>query len=56
LETWKLIASQIANGNLTLSEWHEYFPDRPYHATFNNIGVPPDEEPNNPTDAKRTTR
>ncbi len=40
LESWKQIAAQIANRNLTRGEWREYFPDQPYHATFPNLPVP----------------
>jgi hypothetical protein len=45
LESWKDRAGQIANRNLTRQEWSQYFPDTPYHATFNNLPAPPEEEP-----------
>jgi WD40 repeat protein len=34
LESWKNRARKIANHNLTRDEWHQCFPDTPYHATF----------------------
>jgi WD40 repeat protein len=45
LESWQSIAAQIANRNLTRAEWRRYFPDEPYHATFPDLRVPPEETP-----------
>ena len=47
LESYRNEARRIANRNLTLDEWRRYFPDTPYHATFNNLPVPPHEKPSN---------
>jgi len=42
LQSWKCIAGRVANRNLTLAEWHEFFPDETdYHATFPDLPVPP---------------
>ena len=43
LESWKQHAGEIANRNFTRDEWRHYFPDVPYHATFSNLPVPPDD-------------
>jgi WD40 repeat protein len=43
LTSWQRLAGRIANRNLTRYEWKLYFPDTPYHATFDNLPVPPDE-------------
>ena len=43
LESWKNRARKIANRNLTGEEWRQFFPDTPYHATFNNLPAPPEE-------------
>jgi WD40 repeat protein len=40
LESWKHIAAQIANRNLTRAEWGQYLPDQPYRATFPDLPVP----------------
>jgi WD40 repeat protein len=45
LESWQRRAGQIANRNFTLEEWREYFPGRPYHATFPDLPVPPEVTP-----------
>jgi len=45
LESWKVRAEKVANRNLTRDEWRQYFPDRPYHATFSNLPEPPEERP-----------
>ncbi len=39
-ESWKSIAAQIANRNLTRDEWRQYFPDEAYRATFPDLPVP----------------
>jgi len=44
LESWRRQAGTIANRNLTRDEWRRYFPDTPYHATFDNLPVPPEEK------------
>ena len=49
LESWKNRARKIANRNLTRDEWHQFFPDTPYHATFNNLSAPPEERVSNTT-------
>jgi WD40 repeat protein len=43
LDSWQLLAKQIANRNLTRAEWREYFPETPYHATFEDLPVPAPE-------------
>jgi WD40 repeat protein len=45
LKSWQRRAGQIANRNFTLEEWREYFPERPYHATFPDLPVPPEVPP-----------
>jgi hypothetical protein len=40
-------ARKIANRNLTREEWHQFFPDTPYHATFNNLPAPPEQRVSN---------
>jgi WD domain, G-beta repeat/WD40-like Beta Propeller Repeat len=47
LESWKNRARKIANRNLTRDEWHQFFPDTPYHATFNDLPAPPEERMSN---------
>jgi WD40 repeat protein len=46
LDSWQRRAGQIANRNFTLEEWRKYFPERPYHATFPDLPVPPEVTPN----------
>ena len=46
LESWQRPAGQIANRNFTWQEWREYFHDEPYHATFPDLPVPPEANPN----------
>ena len=42
-ESWKRIAGEIANRNLTRQEWREYFPDeKTYHKTFDWLEPPQD--------------
>jgi WD40 repeat protein len=41
LKSWIRLAGQIANRNLTLAEWQEYFPDMPYRRTFPDLPIPP---------------
>jgi WD40 repeat protein len=45
LESWQRRAGQIANRNFTREEWREYFPERPYHATFPDLPVPAEVTP-----------
>ena len=42
LESWHRRAGRIANRNFTRKEWREYFPERPYRATFPDLPVPPE--------------
>jgi WD40 repeat protein len=42
---WRRLARQVANRNLTRAEWRQYFPDRPYRATFDDLPVPPEMAP-----------
>ena len=44
-ESWQRHAGQIANRNLTRAEWQQYFPEEPYHQTFEDLPVPPEEKP-----------
>ncbi len=44
-ESWQHRAGQIANRNFTREEWRDYFPERPYHATFPHLPVPPEVTP-----------
>ena len=41
LESWKRLARQVANRNLTRAEWKLYFPDTPYRPTFNELTLRP---------------
>jgi WD40 repeat protein len=45
LESWKHIAAQVANRNLTPGEWQQYFQDQPYQATFPDLPVPREANP-----------
>jgi WD40 repeat protein len=42
LKSWQRLAGQIANRNFTGDEWHRYFPDEPYRATFPELPIPPE--------------
>ncbi len=42
LQSWQRMAGQIANRNFTWAEWHQYFPDEPYHRTFRALPWPSD--------------
>ena len=42
LKSWQCIAGWIANRNFTRDEWHQYFPDQPYHRTFRKLPWPSD--------------
>jgi WD40 repeat protein len=42
LESWKRHAARVANRNFTRDEWHQYFPDEPYRATFPDLPIPPE--------------
>jgi hypothetical protein len=44
-ESWQRRAGLIANRNFTREEWRDYFPERPYHATFPDLPVPPEMTP-----------
>jgi WD40 repeat protein len=46
LESWQRRAGQIASRNFTWQEWREYFHDEPYDATFPDLPVPPEANPN----------
>jgi hypothetical protein len=37
LDSWRRRARQIANRSLTKDEWHQYFPDEDYRATFPDL-------------------
>jgi WD40 repeat protein len=37
-------ASQIANRNLSLAEWQQFFPSEPYRKTFPDLSAPDDSE------------
>ncbi len=39
-ETWKHLAEQIANRNLSLNEWRRIFPDVTYRPTFPVLPAP----------------
>ena len=41
LDAYRNEAKTIANRNLTRDEWRLHFPDKPYHATFEDLPVPP---------------
>ena len=45
-ESWQRRAGRIANRNFTREEWRDYFPERPYHATFPDLPIPPEVSPN----------
>jgi hypothetical protein len=45
LDSWRRLAGQIANRNLTRAEWRQYFPDTPYRPTFDDLPVPPETDP-----------
>ena len=45
LDSWRRLAGQIANRNLTRAEWQHYFPDTPYRPTFDDLPVPPETDP-----------
>ena len=45
LESWKRLARQVANRNLTRAEWKLYFPDTPYRPTFNELSLRPKNIP-----------
>ncbi len=45
LDSWQRRAGRIANRNFTREEWREYFPERPYRATFPDLPVPPEVTP-----------
>jgi hypothetical protein len=39
--SWERAARRIANRNMTLAEWHQFFPDEPnYRATFQEFPLP----------------
>jgi WD40 repeat protein len=42
LKSWQRIAGKIANRNLTMDEWHQYFPYEHYRATFPELPTPPE--------------
>ena len=42
LESWQQRTGRIANRNFSREEWHDYFPERPYRATFANLPEPPE--------------
>jgi WD40 repeat protein len=43
LTSWRRLAGQIANRNLTRAEWRQYFPDgAEYRPTFPDLPMPPD--------------
>jgi WD40 repeat protein len=42
LKSWQRIAGKIANRNLTMDEWHQYFPYEDYRATFPELPTPPE--------------
>jgi WD40 repeat protein len=44
LDSWRPLAGQIANRNLTRSEWQLYFPGTPYRRTFADLPEPPDSQ------------
>jgi hypothetical protein len=40
---WERTAGCVANRNMTLAEWHQFFPDEPnYRATFRELPLPPE--------------
>jgi len=45
LESWQRRAGRIANRNFTREELSEYFPEKPYEATFPDLPVPPEVSP-----------
>jgi WD40 repeat protein len=47
LDSWRRLAGQTANRNLTRAEWRQYFPDKPYRPTFHDLPVSPETDPTN---------
>jgi WD40 repeat protein len=45
LNSWKRLAGQIANRNLTRAEWRQYFPDADYRGTFKDLPEYPETDP-----------
>ena len=45
LTSWRLQAGSIANRNLSLAEWQEYFPGQAYRKTFAWLPAAPGTEP-----------
>jgi hypothetical protein len=43
-ETWKQLAGQIANRNLSLNEWRRLFPNEAYRLTFPGLPAPKYDE------------
>jgi WD40 repeat protein len=42
-KSWERTAGRVANRNMTLGEWHQFFPDEPdYRATFPDLPLPPE--------------
>jgi WD40 repeat protein len=44
IETWKRRAGQIANRNLSLNEWRQFFPEMAYRTTFPVLPAPTYDE------------
>jgi hypothetical protein len=41
VDSWLKLAGQVANRNLSLTEWREFMFDRPYQPRYPDLATPP---------------